>query len=117
VLGNRRYLCGDELTEADVCLFTTLIRFDAVYFSHFKCNWRRVQDFTNLCQYVRELYQLPGIAGTCRFDDIKRHYYTSHPEIDPRGIVPFGPNLGWLDEAHDRRRLGGGPPPALRTAA
>lgn len=93
LLGERRYLTGDRLTEADWRLFTTLIRFDAVYHGHFKCNARRIADYRNLSGYVRELYQVPGVAATTDFGHIKTHYYGSHRTINPTGIVPKGPDL------------------------
>ncbi|MGB6240923.1 MAG: glutathione S-transferase family protein [Castellaniella sp.] len=100
-LGRRRYLLGDRMTEADWRLFTTLIRFDAVYHGHFKCNLKRLSDYKNLWSYTRELYQWPGIAGTVNMNHIKQHYYRSHPSINPNGIVPLGPLLD-LDRAPDR---------------
>jgi len=90
-LGRHRYLCGDALTEADWRLFTTLVRFDAVYHGHFKCNLRRLVDYRHLWDYTRELYQVPGVAATVNFDHIKEHYYRSHVRINPSGIVPLGP--------------------------
>jgi putative glutathione S-transferase len=93
VLASRRYLLGDRNTEADWRLFTTLVRFDAVYHGHFKCNVRRLVDYKNLWRYTRELYQWPGVAATVNFDHIKQHYYRSHPSINPNGIVPAGPLL------------------------
>jgi glutathionyl-hydroquinone reductase len=93
LLGERRYLLGDALTEADWRLFPTLVRFDAVYYGHFKCNLRRLVDYPNLWGYTRELYQLPGIAATVELDEIKRHYYGTHPQINPSRIVPLGPEL------------------------
>ncbi|MCA1974306.1 MAG: glutathione S-transferase family protein [Caenispirillum sp.] len=92
-LSRQRYLVGDRLTEADWRLFTTLVRFDAVYVGHFKCNLRRIADYPALSGYLRELYQVPGVAGTVDFDHIKRHYYGSHPTINPTGIIPKGPDL------------------------
>jgi putative glutathione S-transferase len=92
-LGRQRFLCGDEVTEADWRLFTTLIRFDAVYYGHFKCNLRRLVDYPNLWAYTRALYQWPGIAETVNFMHIKNHYYGSHRNINPSGIVPLGPRL------------------------
>ena len=103
LLGRRRYLCGDRITEADWCLFTTLIRFDAVYVTHFKCNLRRIVDYPHLGNYLRELYQLPGVAETVNFTHIKHHYFRSHTHINPLGIVPQGPLLD-LDQPHDRNR-------------
>ncbi len=102
-LGRSRYLAGARLTEADWRLFTTLVRFDAVYYGHFKCNLRRIADYPNLSNYVRELYQVPGVAETVNMDHIKRHYYGSHRMINPTGIVPAGPALDF-DASHDRAR-------------
>ena len=104
-LGRQRYLTGHQITEADWRLFTTLVRFDAVYYGHFKCNLRRIQDYENLYGYLRDLYQQPGIADTVHFDHIKQHYYYSHPSINPTRIVPLGPKLD-LTTAHGRERLG-----------
>jgi putative glutathione S-transferase len=103
-LSNQRYLAGDRLTEADIRLFTTLVRFDAVYAGHFKCNQRRIADYPNLSNYLRELFQIPGSASTTDFDHIKTHYYASHRQINPSGIVPAGPIFD-LDAPHDRTRL------------
>ena len=89
----RRYLCGEQLTEADIRLFTTLIRFDMVYVGHFKCNIRRIADYPAMSAYVSEIYRLPGVADTVRPDHIKDHYYRSHPTINPSGIVPVGPAI------------------------
>lgn len=105
-LATHRYLAGEYLTEADVRLFTTLIRFDAVYYSHFKCNERRVVDYPNLCNWLLELYQWPGVAQTVDFTHIKGHYYASHRTINPTGIIPKGPALNF-DKPHDRARLPG----------
>jgi len=99
------YLVGDRLTEADIRLFTTLVRFDAVYVGHFKCNLRRIADYPNLSSYLRALYQRPQIRPTVDFTHIKRHYYESHKTINPTGIVPLGPLLD-LDAPHDRDRFG-----------
>ncbi|MCF6326115.1 MAG: glutathione S-transferase family protein [Devosiaceae bacterium] len=104
-LSKTRYLTGNSLSEADWRLFTTLIRFDAVYVGHFKCNIKRIVDFENLFAYVRELYQWPGIAQTVHFEHIKKHYYESHKTINPTGIVPVGPELNF-NAPHDRDRLG-----------
>lgn len=93
LLGRQRWLLGDRLTEADWRLFTTLIRFDSVYYGHFKCNLKRLTDYPNLWSYTRELYQWPGIAATVDFNHIKEHYYRSHHAINPNGIVPVGPKL------------------------
>jgi putative glutathione S-transferase len=103
-LAENRYLCGARLTEADWRLFTTLIRFDAVYVGHFKCNIRRIEDYPNLSNYLRELYQMPGIAETTEFHAIKLHYYASHDMINPPGVVPMGPALDF-HRRHDRDRL------------
>ncbi len=104
LLGGQRYLAGHDRTEADWRLFTTLVRFDAVYVGHFKCNMRRIRDYPNLSNYLRELYQVPGVAGTVNMDHIKRHYYQSLTTINPTGIVPLGPELDFL-APHDRDRL------------
>ncbi|MGO4814156.1 glutathione S-transferase family protein [Cupriavidus sp. 2MCAB6] len=103
-LGTRRFLTGDALTEADIRLFTTLVRFDAVYVGHFKCNLRRIADYTNLAAYTRDIYQLPGIAETVSIEHIKRHYYESHLSINPSGVVPAGPVLDFASPP-DRARL------------
>jgi glutathionyl-hydroquinone reductase len=102
-LGTQRYLVGGRITEADWRLFATLIRFDAVYVSHFKCNLRRIADYPNLSNYVRELYQWPGIAGTVNIAHIKQHYFGSHPMINPTLIVPVGPELDFTSP-HNRDR-------------
>jgi len=104
-LSEHRYLVGNTLTEADFRLFTTLIRFDAVYYSHFKCNERRIADYPNLSNYLRDLYQVPGVKETVSLDHIKRHYYWSHVKINPTRIVPVGPKLDF-DAPHDRGRFG-----------
>lgn len=106
LLGTQRYLAGEYLTEADWRLFTTLIRFDAVYHGHFKCNLRRIADYPNLSNWLRELYQWPGIAETVNFEHIQKHYYMSHKTINPNGIVPKGP-LQDFELEHDRQRLVG----------
>jgi putative glutathione S-transferase len=103
-LAQRRYLCGDRMTEADIRLLVTLLRFDLVYFSHFKCNLRRVADYPNLSAYTRDLYQMPGVAATFDAGHIKRHYYESHRTLNPSGIVPVGPAIDF-DGPHDRARL------------
>ena len=100
-LSTRRFLLGDALTEADIRLFTTLVRFDAVYYGHFKCNLRRIVDHPVLWGFTRDLYQRPGVAETVDLGHIKRHYYGSHPTINPNRIVPMGPILH-LDEPTDR---------------
>ena len=104
-LSRRRYLVGRQITEADWRLFTTLVRFDAVYYSHFKCNLRRVADYPNLWNYTRDLYQMPGIAETVSIDHIKRHYYGSQRQVNPTGIVPIGPVIDFA-APHDRARFG-----------
>ena len=91
VLEKQKYLCGDSLTEADICMFTTLFRFDAVYYVHFKCNLRHIWDYPNLWNYLIRIYQYPGVRDTCNLEHIKLHYYQSHPHINPSGIVPYGP--------------------------
>ena len=103
-LATQRYLAGDALTEADVRLWVTLARFDAVYYSHFKCNLRRLSDYPHLWAYARDLYALPAFRESTRFDQIKRHYYMTHPQLNPTRIVPDGPLLDW-DAAQDRPRL------------
>ncbi|GAA4506817.1 glutathione S-transferase C-terminal domain-containing protein [Brevibacterium yomogidense] len=117
-LTTRRYLMGDLITEADVRLFTTLARFDPVYYSHFKCNRQRLTDFPALWGYARDLYQTPGFGDTIDFQQIKEHYYIVHEDINPTQVVPVGPDLsGWL-EPHGRESLadadpfGDGTPPA-----
>ncbi len=103
-LASQRYLVGNRLTEADWRLFPTLVRFDPVYVGHFKCNLRRIADYPNLSNYLRDLYQVPGVAETVNFDHIKQHYYRSHAMINPTGIVPLGPEND-LGQAHDRDRF------------
>ncbi|MCB1429014.1 MAG: glutathione S-transferase C-terminal domain-containing protein, partial [Nitratireductor sp.] len=103
-LSHQRYLAGDRITEADWRLFTTLVRFDPVYVGHFKCNLRRIADYPNLSNYLRELYQMPGIAATVNMRHIRNHYYASHDTINPHRIVPGGPLLD-LDAPHNRDRL------------
>jgi putative glutathione S-transferase len=95
-LAGQRFLVGNALTEADIRLFTTLVRFDAVYYGHFKCNLRRLVDYPNLWAYARDLYQRPGFGETVNFDHIKRHYYLTHDKINPNHIVPKGPIIDWL---------------------
>jgi putative glutathione S-transferase len=104
-LARQRYLAGRDITEADWRLFTTLVRFDAVYYSHFKCNLRRIIDYPNLSNYLRDLYQQGGVAATVNMDHIKRHYYGSQRHVNPTGIVPLGPQLDFL-APHDRGRFG-----------
>ena len=103
-LAQQRYLVGTQLTEADVRLFTTLVRFDSVYFGHFKCNLRRLVDYPHLWGYARDLFQRPGFGETVNFDHIKRHYYMTHDHINPTRIVPKGPIIDWA-APHDRARL------------
>jgi len=105
VLAERRYLTGSRLTEADWRLFTTLIRFDAVYYSHFKCNRQQIRDYPNLSGYLRELYQVPGVAETVDIGQIKRHYYVSQRTINPTQIVPVGPELDF-SSPHGRESVG-----------
>jgi glutathionyl-hydroquinone reductase len=100
-LSHQRYLIGDRITEADWRLFTTLVRFDVVYVGHFKCNLRRIVDYPNIWAYLRELYQIEGIAETVNFQHIKGHYYESHKTINPTGIVPLGPEINFLSP-HNR---------------
>ncbi|WP_237241935.1 glutathione S-transferase family protein [Rothia nasimurium] len=108
-LATRRYLMGDHITEADVRLFTTLVRFDAVYYSHFKCNRQTLASMPNLWGYARDLFQTPGFGDTVDFQQIKEHYFIVHEDINPTGIVPTGPDLaGWLTP-HGREALGGSP--------
>ncbi|MGH8160857.1 MAG: glutathione S-transferase family protein [Gammaproteobacteria bacterium] len=107
-LGERRYLVGDAVTEADWRLFVTLVRFDAVYFGHFKCNLRRIEDYPNLSGYLRDLYQQPGVAATVRIEETKLHYYGSHRSINPSGIVPRGPSLDF-SSPHGRGDIGSEP--------
>ncbi|NJN85389.1 MAG: glutathione S-transferase family protein [Leptolyngbyaceae cyanobacterium SL_7_1] len=103
ILSQQRYLCGNQLTEADICMFTTLYRFDSVYYSHFKCNLRQILDYPNLWNYLKDLYQRPDFKATCDLDTIKRGYYRSMVDINPNRIVPKGPIIAF-DEPHDRDR-------------
>lgn len=105
-LDSNRYVTGSQLTEADWRLFPTLVRFDAVYYTHFKCNLRRIEDYANLSNYLRELYQVPAVAATVNLEHIKQHYYESHESINPRRLVAKGPALD-LARPHDRGRLVG----------
>ncbi|AAZ57028.1 glutathione S-transferase C-terminal domain-containing protein [Thermobifida fusca] len=108
-LSRQRYLVGDSITVADIALFVTLVRFDAVYHGHFKCNRNKLTEMPVLWAYARDLFQTPGIGDTVDFDHIKRHYYVVHRDINPSGIVPLGPDLsGWLTP-HGREELGGRP--------
>ena len=121
-LEGQRYLVGDTITEADVRLFTTLVRFDAVYHTHFKCNRQKLSEMPVLWAYARDLFQTPGFGDTVDFDHIKRHYYEVHTDVNPTGIVPIGPDLSnWMTEP-ERTHLGGRPfgdgaPPGPPTAA
>ncbi|MFT4088478.1 MAG: glutathione S-transferase C-terminal domain-containing protein [Gordonia sp. (in: high G+C Gram-positive bacteria)] len=108
-LSARRYLVGDTITEADVRLFTTLARFDAVYHGHFKCNREKLTEMPVLWAYARDLYQTPGFGDSTNFDHIKRHYYQVHRDINPSGIVPKGPELSVWNAPHGRESLGGSP--------
>lgn len=105
VLSKQRYTCGNQLTEADIALFTTLFRFDLVYVTHFKCNLKRLVDYPNLYGFVRDIYQTPYVAETCDIARIKQHYFGSHPFINPHGIVPLGFDIDF-DAPHDRARFG-----------
>ncbi len=105
-LGKSRYLAGEQFTEADIRFFVTLVRFDQVYVGHFKCNRQRIDDYHNISNYMREVYQMPGIRETVNHYHIKNHYYQSHKTINPSGIVPIGPLLDF-DRPHDREKLAG----------
>lgn len=114
VLEGQRYLAGDgeRLTLADICLFVTLVRFDHVYHTHFKCNRRAIHEYPNLWGHTKDLYQTPGVPETVNMDHITRHYYVSHEDVNPKRIVPTGPDIDFT-EAHDRDSLPGGPPERL----
>lgn len=103
-LAGQRFLVGNHVTEADIRLFTTLVRFDAVYHGHFKCNLRRLIEYSNVWNYARDLFQRPGFGDTTDFDQIKRHYYMTHPQLNPTRIVPRGPATDW-QAPHDRERF------------
>ncbi|MCF7803057.1 MAG: glutathione S-transferase family protein [Candidatus Marinimicrobia bacterium] len=105
VLSEQRYLCGDRMTEADWCMFTTLFRFDSVYHTHFKCNVRKIIEYPNLWNFAKELYQYKNVAETCSLDHCKRHYYESHYWLNPTQLVAVGPDLDF-DEPHNRDRFG-----------
>ncbi len=115
-LSRQRYLAGHQLTEADIRLFTTLVRFDEVYHGHFKCNHRRIVDYPNLWAFTREMFQLPGVGKTVNFDHIKGHYYQSHRTINPTGIVPVGPSPDFL-APHGREALRKAPAELLEEGA
>ncbi|OUL28472.1 glutathione-dependent reductase [Nostoc sp. RF31YmG] len=104
ILSKQRYLCGNRLTEADICMFVTLYRFDSVYYGHFKCNLQRIIDYPNLCNYLLDLYQRPEFKATCNLDYTKRSYYMSMTDINPNRIVPKGPIIDF-DQRHDRNRF------------
>ncbi len=101
-LAGRRYLMGDAITEADVRLFTTLVRFDAVYHGHFKCNRNKLTEMPVLWAYARDLFQTPGFGDTVDFGQIKEHYYVVHKDVNPTGIVPLGPDLSGWETPHGR---------------
>ncbi len=106
VLADQRYLAGDRLTEADIAMFTTLVRFDQVYHTHFMCNKRFIHQYDNLWPYLRDIYQTPGVAETVNMSHIKEHYYTTHPDVTPTRIIAIGPELDF-EEPHDRDELSG----------
>jgi putative glutathione S-transferase len=111
-LADQRYLVGDRLTLADLRLFATLVRFDQVYHTHFKCNRKLIRQYDHLWPYLRDVYQVPGVARTVDMGHIKEHYYTTHTDINPTGFVAVGPDLDF-EAPHDRDRLPGDPPEAL----
>jgi putative glutathione S-transferase len=113
LLADRRYLAGDRLTEADLAMFATLVRFDHVYHTHFKCNRRAIHEYEHLWEYTKDLYTTPGIERTVNVDHIVRHYYLSHGDVNPKRLIPTGPDIDFA-EGHDRDRLPGGPPAALQ---
>ncbi len=102
ILSRQQYLAGDRVTEADWRAFPTLLRFDLVYYSHFKCNVRRLQDYPRLVELTRELYQWPGISDVCDLPATKAGYYLTMPGVNPTGVVPAGPDMSWLDVPHSR---------------
>ncbi len=112
LLADQRYLAGDRLTEADIAMFTTLVRFDQVYHTHFMCNTQFIHQYDNLWPYLRDLYQTPGVAKTVSMDHIKEHYYTTHPDVTPSRIIAAGPDLDF-EADHDRDELPGEPPTSL----
>ncbi|KAK0578867.1 hypothetical protein LWI29_017505 [Acer saccharum] len=104
ILGKQRYICGNRLTEADIRLFVTIIRFDEVYAVHFKCNKKLLREYPNLFNYLKDIYQIPGMSSTVNMQHIKRHYYGSHPSINRYGIIPLGPDINY-SSPHDRERF------------
>ncbi|WP_435147921.1 glutathione S-transferase family protein [Halobaculum sp. P14] len=112
LLGEQRYLAGDRLTEADLAMFATLVRFDHVYHTHFRCNRRAVHEYPNLWEYTKDVYQTPGVAKTVNVDHITRHYYKSHADLNPKRLVPTGPDIDF-SAPHRRDSLPGGPPEEL----
>uniref|UniRef100_A0A7C9CZU2 Glutathione transferase n=2 Tax=Opuntia streptacantha TaxID=393608 RepID=A0A7C9CZU2_OPUST len=104
ILTKQRFICGGALTEADIRLFVTLIRFDEVYAVHFKCNRKLIREYPNLFSYIKDIYQIPGMSNTVKMDHIKKHYCGSHPSLNPSGIVPCGPNVDY-SSPHDRKRF------------
>jgi putative glutathione S-transferase len=113
VLDDQRFLAGDVFTEADIAMFATLVRFDHVYHTHFKCNRTAIHEYPNLWNYTKEIYQLPGVAETVNMDHITRHYYKTHGDVNPKRLVPIGPDIDFT-EPHDRDRLPADLPAALR---
>ncbi|QLD86379.1 glutathione S-transferase family protein [Natronomonas halophila] len=109
VLADQRYLVGDRLTEADIAMYTTLVRFDEVYHTHFMCNHKLIREYDNLWPYLRDLYQTAGFGETTHMDHIKEHYYTTHPDVSPKRIIPMGPDPDF-EAPHDRDELAGEPP-------
>ncbi|WP_435196757.1 glutathione S-transferase family protein [Natronomonas sp. EA1] len=109
VLADQRYLAGDRLTEADIAMYTTLVRFDQVYHTHFRCNRKHIYEYDNLWPYLRDLYQTPGFGETTNMSHIKEHYYTTHDSLNPKKLIPVGPNLDF-EAPHGRDALPGEPP-------
>lgn len=108
-LGRQRYMVGEHLTETDIRLFVTLVRFDPVYYSHFKCSRHKTSELPNIRGYLQELFQIPGFGDTTDFTEIKQHYFIVHKEVNPTQVVPVGPDMSWLAQQHDRDRFGGRP--------
>ncbi|KAM0887963.1 hypothetical protein ACQ4PT_028642 [Festuca glaucescens] len=104
ILSKQRYMCGNQLTEADVRLFVTLIRFDEVYAVHFKCNKKLIREYPNLFNYTKDIYQIPGMSSTVNMEHVRKHYYGGHPSINPYGIIPAGPSIDY-NAPHDREKL------------